>query len=79
MKDNYNYLNNCAYVGSVYSLENITATVYIYKLDIYTYMLYCFLFNTTLEESKLLNQGYCFMKLLGFPGILRSKVKSSTA
>ena len=49
-------------------MENITATFYIYRLDIY--MLYCFLFGTNLGKSKLLNQEYCSMKLLGFPGIL---------
>jgi len=70
LKDNYNYLNDGAYVCFVYSLENVTVTFYIYKLDIYTYVLYCVHFGTNLEESKLLTQEYCSVKLLGFPGIL---------
>lgn len=60
-------------------MENITAAFYSYKLDIYTYMLHSFLFGTNLEGVKLLNQEYCSVKLLRFPGILWSKMKSSTA
>lgn len=59
-------------------MENITAAFYSYKLDIYTYMLHSFLFRTNLEE-KLLNQEYYSVKLLHFPGILWSMMKSSIA
>lgn len=50
VKDNFNQLNDFEYVCFVYNMENTTTAFYICKLDIYTYMLYCPISGSNLEE-----------------------------